>query len=196
MLCQGDVPVAPAPTKRPRYLLLALIALALIGLTLSGEGYQLMRASTDPAFIAAETADLESVVQAAVRAQLEAVAEHRRWLLPLGIAELVLGGVLVIIAVRALGRRASLRTLTQFTVANLVVCLVGYILAAPVRAQVITTLVALPDPIAAPIARFMPVVFALRVGVPALTLALCWFAITRPRARDFMRLTEQAHEER
>ncbi|MBX3184702.1 MAG: hypothetical protein KIT72_05145 [Polyangiaceae bacterium] len=187
---------APAPAKRPRYLLLALIALSLIGLELSGEGYQLLRASTDPTFAGAQAAGLDPLVQVAVRTQLEAMGEHGRWLLPLGVAELLLGFVLVITAIRALFRRTSLGTLVQFAVANLIACAVGYLLTAPVRAQVVAALHAFPDPNAEAVARFMPTVFVLRAAVPALTLMLCLFAVTRPRAREFMRLSEQVSEER
>ncbi len=105
MLWRRDVSEAPAPAKRPRYLLLALIALSLIGLELSGEGYQLLRAATDPTFAGAQAAGLDPLVQVAVRTQLEAMGEHKRWLLPLGVAELLLGFVLVVTAIRALFRR-------------------------------------------------------------------------------------------
>ncbi len=84
----------------------------------------------------------------------------------------------------------------QFALANLIACAVGYLLMAPVRAQVVAALHASPDPNAEAIAHFMPVVFVLRAAIPALTLALCLFAVTRPRAREFMRLSEQVSEER
>lgn len=183
--------------KRPRYLVMALIAMGLVGLLVSLEGFQVLSITTDPAFATRETSHLDPVVGAALRAQFEAVAELSRVMQPIGIALLLLGGVLTIVSARGVFGRASVSTLLQLSVATALACVIHFVLSAPVRAQAVAAVVAMPNPEAMDIARALPAVYALRLALPLITLLLCLFGITRRAARAFMQpASEQVGDER
>ena len=128
--------------RRPVYLVIALLAMWLTGMNVAAEGWLAIEVISNPLVAAPSSVgapDLESVVRAAF---IGALAENARFSLPLGIAELLLGSVLVFVAAKALfGRRASPSFALQVIFANAVVIIVGYALRQPVRERVVQAVV-------------------------------------------------------
>jgi hypothetical protein len=114
----------------------------LVGLHAAGEGLAVIQTVRDPFQIAPVlgSGNLQDVVQAAL---VTATAAHGKTMLPLGIAELLLGGALVVIAVRGLFRqKMSIPIALQVVLANAVLVLVAYVVREPLRAAVVDAVVA------------------------------------------------------
>jgi hypothetical protein len=176
---------------------MALVALGLVGLLVSLEGFQILSVTTDPAFATRETSQLDPVVGAALRAQFEAVAELSRVMQPMGVALLLLGGALTIVSARGVFGRTSVSTLLQLSIATALATVINFVLSGPVRAQAVAAVAVLPNPEALDVARALPIVYALRLALPLITLLLCLFGVTRRAAREFMQpASEQVGDQR
>jgi hypothetical protein len=191
--------------RRPIYLVIALIAMWLIGMNTAAEGLVAIQVARDPFSSATPPlgADSEALLRAA---WMEAIAAHARVTLPLGVAQLILGALLVLISARALfGRKASTSFALQVLGANAVLLVVGYVLRQPVRAHVVDAMIATgmdarPSGISA--REFNQLVrtklwwtFRVLLGLQLGTLALSAIAITRRLARDVLTPAESSHGE-
>ena len=135
---------------------------------------------------------LASVLQA----QFESIGELHRVMTPMGIALVLLGGVLSVVAMRGIFGRASAGTIVQLALGTGVALSVNFVLAAPVRSAAITAVGSIANPEAREIARFLPAIFAMRFALPLLTLLLAVFGVTRRAAREALRpASDQVGEE-
>lgn len=130
-------------TRRPIFLVIALVAMWLVGMNAAAEGWvaiQVVRNPLDVVPSTVGTPDLETVVRTAF---VHALSSSAKSALPLGIAELLVGGLLVGVAAKALfGRRASPSFALQVILANVAVLIVGYSLRQPLRERVVEAVVA------------------------------------------------------
>ncbi|HEY6556672.1 MAG TPA: hypothetical protein VI072_05340 [Polyangiaceae bacterium] len=185
-----------AGARRPVYLVAALITLWLIGMNTLAEGYLTVDVVRDPfASVVSPLSGrgMEDVVKAAF---FEALAKHARTSLPLGVAQILLGGLLVFVAVRALfGRRATGFTL-QLVLANAALLVAVYALREPVRGAIVDAVVRSgleQHPSGMSAREFDHMVrlqwwWRLRVGfgVQLTALLLSAFALTRKSARELL----------
>ncbi|MGE0323253.1 MAG: hypothetical protein AB7S68_13165 [Polyangiaceae bacterium] len=182
--------------KRPLYLVLALAALALIGMLVFLNGFQVINATTDPEFATRESSKLEPVVATVLQAQFETIAELHKVMTPMGVALVLLGGVLSIVSMRGIFGRASAGTIIQLALATGVAVSLNYVLCAPVRSAAISAVEALSNPEAKDIGRFLPVIYLIMPGFQLTTLLLAVFAVTRRAAREALSpASDQVSEE-
>jgi hypothetical protein len=187
--------------RRPVYLVVALITLWLTGMNTLAEGYLAVQIVHDPlANLSSPLAGhgLEDVVKVAF---LDALVRYGRTSLPIGVAQILLGGSLVFVSVRALfGRRASTSFALQLVFANCVLLIVAYALRQPVRGAIVNA-VALSglekQPSGVSARDFDRLVrlhwwWRLRIsfGVQLLALVLSGFALTRKTARALLTRVE------
>ena len=185
-----------AAPRRPVYLLVALVTLWLAGVNAVLEGWvtvEIVRNPLSGALSAASRSGLEELFKTAL---VQAVGGHARLTLPLGLAELLLGGLLAVVATNALfGRRASASLALQVVGANVALLVVGYFLRAPVRESMVETIRATlrskPDTLTAIeserlIATDWKWLFRVELLFHAAALALGAFALSRPIARKVL----------
>lgn len=136
-----EVTESPARTeRRPVSVAIALIALWFIGMNVAGEGFATMELVRDP-FWSVSLMD-SSMGAVRWRAYMEATRAHANVLLPIGVAELLLGGLLVFLSVRALiSRRLTPSLFLQIVAANAALAVLAYVLREPVRGAIIDALV-------------------------------------------------------
>jgi hypothetical protein len=179
------------------YLVIALIAMWLVGMNAAAEGLVTIQIVRDP-FSSASPALGASDPDALLRAAwMEAMAKSARVTLPLGIGQLILGALLVLISARALfGRRASTSFALQVLFANAALLVVGYVLRQPVRGSIVDAVVASgiePRPNGISSRDFHELVrsklwwtFRVMLGLQLGTLALSAVALTRRSAREVL----------
>jgi len=128
---------AETSARRPAYLAIALVALWLVGMTTAAEGFAAMEIVRNPFSSAFGTLSGEVAQDLVKRAFVDGIISISKVALPVGLAQLVLGALLVGVSTKALfARRASPSFALQTIVANAAVLIVGYALWQPVRAQV------------------------------------------------------------
>ncbi len=204
MANETDSPTAP---RRPFYLVLTIITMWLIGMHSVAEGLFAIDVVRNPATVPGTTTlqykDIEEAMKGAL---VLATAKHGRIAMPLGIGELILGGLLVMLSVRALfARRASTSFAIQVLVANILFVIVDYVVSEPLRVSIVNTIVGsgldeLPD--------FVPEqqrdemqylrwwwIFRIQLAIKLAALALSAFAFTRPKVREFLSPTEPHPDE-
>ncbi len=204
----GDVPEAHGDggPRRPIYLVIALVAMWLVGMNAAAEGWVALEVIRNPLTIAPSavgTPDVESVVRAAF---VRGLAEGARVNVPLGIAELLLGALLVGVAAKALfGRRASPSFALQVLVANAAVLMLGYALRQPIREGVVEAVVqsgAEERPAGVTQKDFAAIIrtkwwwsFRIGLGLQLVVLGLSAFAVTRRSARELLAPEQSPGEE-
>jgi hypothetical protein len=187
--------------KRPVYLVVALITLWLTGMNTLAEGYLTVEIIRDP--LTSITSPLsgrgiEDVVKAAF---FEALTKDARRSLPIGIAQTLLGGLLVFVSVRALfGRRASTSFALQLILANAALLVGAYALREPVRGAIVNAVAASgfeQQPTGMSAHEFDRVLrlhwwWRLRISfaIQLLALLLSGFALTRRTARELLTRVE------
>ncbi len=182
--------------KRPRYLVLALAALTLVGMLVFLEGFQLINASTDPEFATRESAKLDPIISTALHAQFERMWELHQVITPMGVALVLFGGVLSIVAMRGIFGRASASTIIQLALGTAIARTVSFVLCAPVRAAAVAAVASMGQAEAQEVARFLPAIFVVPFALPLLTLLLAIFGVTRRAAREALSASsEQVGEE-
>jgi hypothetical protein len=169
------------------YLLIALVVMCFIGMTAAGNGYAAVEAIHNPLSVPAATSGLLQAVEAA---SLHAISQHPRVNLPIGIAQMLLGGLLMFVSFKALfWRHASASFALQVLAANAALVVVTYALREPVHAAAVQAIVAAkitPRPPSISVAQLDQVEWwGLRAGLALqlATLGLCAFALTRKTAR-------------
>jgi hypothetical protein len=129
--------------RRPVSLIVALIALWFIGMNSAGEGFATVELVRNPLWNALAPAGDAGLEAVRWRAYMQATRDHGSLLLPVGVAQLLLGTVLVFISIRALvARRASVPLFLQVVAANAALAIIGYVMREPVRGAIVDAIVA------------------------------------------------------
>jgi hypothetical protein len=199
-------PSGNALPKRPLYLVIALVTLWLSGMTAAAEGFAAIEIVRNPFSAAFSTLRSDAQQEVLTRAFVDGVASVGKVALPLGIAHVLLGALLVAVASKALfTRRASPGFALQVIFANMAVLIVGYALYQPVRAHVVKAIVVSgveQRPAAIAPADFDKLVrmkswwtFRFRLGLQLAVLGLGAMALTRRSAREVLVQSEPAPSE-
>lgn len=183
--------------KRPIYLVIALVTLWLSGMTAAAEGFVAIEIVRNPFSSAFSSLRGDPVSNVLSRAFVEGVITVSKKALPVGIAQVILGALLVAISSKALfARRASPWFALQVIAANVAVLIVGYALYQPVRGRVIDAIAESgleqrPEAISA--ADFDKLVrlkhwwtFRFRLGLQLAVLGMGALAVTRRSARQVL----------
>lgn len=183
--------------KRPIYLVIALVTLWLSGMTAAAEGFAAIEIVRNPFSSAFSSLRGDPVSNVLSRAFVEGVITVSKKALPVGIAQVILGALLVAISSKALfARRASPWFALQVIAANVAVLIVGYALYQPVRGRVIDAIAesgleVRPEAISA--ADFDKLVrlkhwwtFRFRLGLQLAVLGMGALAVTRRSARQVL----------
>jgi len=183
--------------KRPIYLVIALVTLWLSGMTAAAEGFAAIEIVRNPFSSAFSSLRGDPVSNVLSRAFVEGVITVSKKALPVGIAQVILGALLVAISSKALfARRASPWFALQVIAANVAVLIVGYALYQPVRGRVIDAIAESgleqrPEAISA--ADFDKLVrlkhwwtFRFRLGLQLAVLGMGALAVTRRSARQVL----------
>src|SRR5262245_5686674 len=129
--------------RRPIYLVVALVALWLVGMNSAAEGFAVIDIVKNPFSGTFGTLAGQAVEGVLKRAFVDGITSMARIALPLGIGQLLLGALLVAVCAKALfGRRASPGFALQVILANAAILVVGYALRQPVRERVVNSVVA------------------------------------------------------
>lgn len=188
--------------KRPLFLGVALVVMCVVGLHTLSEGWAIMEIVTDP-FAAGRLVDhdLAPAATAANQAFVDALRGRSDVLLPVGIAQLLLGGALVLVAAGALlGRRGSTGFALQVIVANLALLGVAYVLREPVRIAVVDAWVTTTGDAAGADPSSMTRsqglwIFRLKLAAEVGALVLSAFALTRRSVRAALAPPEPSTDE-
>jgi hypothetical protein len=160
-----------------------------LGLGTAQEGILVARLINDP--LSADQMDAAPAVRDAL---LQAIQSHSNNLLPIGVAQLLIGGCLVVLSAAVLfGAKIPVNLMLQVLGANVALALGGFFLAAPLREALLQGVLQTPEfqrevqalGQTAPEVMyrwFSRLNLALHVGALSLT---AW-ALTRPAARRFM----------
>jgi hypothetical protein len=192
-------PVTP-PSHRPGYLVIALLVAWFVGLRTAHEGYVVMSVATNPL-----TGDSLALAPVLRDAMVQSLTDTANVAVPLGLAQLLLGGLLMSLAAIALFRgRVSVSFTLQTLLANAALAVVGHVLGAPVREAMVRVLAGSPELLgvdAGVVSReelvsVYRLAFHLGLAVQVGVLALLAFAFTRPAARAFLHAPPRPHEER
>jgi hypothetical protein len=184
--------------RRPVYLLVAMLALWVVGVHEADEGFGILRAIVDPLFGGSSEV-------LAIDAFLGAIRVHHRQLLPAYSAQLVINVTMFLLAVRLLFTgRANLGFTLQVIGVNIGVLAYAYYVSLPLRVAHVSALAVTPEiqRIAAEAGEDPAVAvtiwwWVMRGGLFAelSLLAACGFALTRPRARRFIQWASRSTPE-
>ena len=182
-----------AAARRPVFLVIALLALWFVGMNLLREGFATVEFVNDP--FARMPVSLDEGLEAVRwKAYVAATRHHAEELLPVGVAQALLGGALVVLSVRALFvRRLSAGFSLQVIVVSALVSIAAYVLREPVRAEIIEAVVKSgleKQPAGLGAAEFAELVrskwrwsFRIALGFQLVALSLGLVALTRPAVR-------------
>jgi hypothetical protein len=179
----------PEPVRRPAYWLATLLAMWLVGVNAAQEGYGAIELLRDPL-----TGNFSGTEEAR-SALVNALGQHSQVELPLAIAQLLLGGLLVFIATHLFfGGRSSRSFALQVLAANALFLILGYFLREGTRVSYIAALLeSSEDPGALSKEFWWRSRFVLGFDLIALTLS--FFALTRPASRQFLELRTEPDAE-
>jgi len=189
-----------SPPPRPGYLVVALLLAWFWGLRTAHEGYVVASIAVDP--LHGDTLALPPPLRDAM---VRAIGESSQIALPLGILQVILGGLLVVLSAVTLFRgRVSLSFMLQAIGANALLAVLAHALGAPLREAMIRVLAESPevfgvDPADLDSGTLTSVyrwAFHLGLGVELCVLFGLALALTRPAAKAFLTAAGRAHEER
>jgi hypothetical protein len=176
---------------------IALVTLWLVGMTAAAEGFAAIEIVRNPFSSAFGSLRGDAAQDLLTRSFVDGVISVSRVALPLGVAQIILGALLVAVSSKALfARRASPWFALQVIAANVAVLIVGYALYQPVRGRVVDAIVSSgiehrPQSIAP--ADFDKLVrlkswwtFRFRLGIQLAVLGLGALAVTRRSAREVL----------
>ncbi|MGB5048523.1 MAG: hypothetical protein WBO46_06280, partial [Caldilineaceae bacterium] len=113
-------------------MVIALVTLWLVGMTAAAEGFAAIEIVRNPFSSAFGSLRGDASQEVLTRGFVEGVQSIARHALPLGVAHVILGGLLVAVSSKALfARRASPAFAVQVILANAAVLIVGYALYQP-----------------------------------------------------------------
>lgn len=188
------------PPARPGYLVLALIVAWFVGLRTAHEGYITARIAQDS--FAGDSLALPPPLRDAL---VEGISSGGSAALPIGIAQVILGGLLLWVSALALFRgRISVSFAVQVLAANALVAILAHVTGAPVREAMIGVLTSSPELLGAEVAEaeraMLPSAyewaFLLGLLIHLGVLGALTFAVTRPGARAFLATPSAPHKER
>jgi uncharacterized membrane protein YtjA (UPF0391 family) len=193
------------PARRPVFLVIALVALGIVGLKTATEGFAYVEIVRNPAS-ALGTLGGEAAEDIMKRAFIDGVLSIAHVALPLGLAEVLLGLLLLGVVSRALfARRASPWFALQVILANAAVLIIGYALWQPVRGRLVEAWVhggmeQRPAAISqVDFDRLMRLkawwTFRFQLGLQLAVLGLGGLAVTRRSAREVLARPEPTTEE-
>ncbi len=193
----SDEDHADRPPRRPILLGVALIVMSLVGLNTLNEGYATIELIRDPfsgARVLGEQTD--AITIAATQARIQAIQAHPTTLLPIGIAQLLLGSLLVLVGFNALiGRRASAGFALQAITASAILAGLGFVLREPIR-QAIFDALAAASPKSSPISPTSTWwIFRVKLAAELAALGLSAFALTRRSVREALAPPEPSADE-
>ena len=176
--------------RRPIYLLIALVAMWILGMDAAANGYVVVKVIHSPLSVPMSGTGKEAVTAAMVHA----IIQRPRVNLPIGLAQILLGGLLVLVSLKALvSRHASTSFALQVLAANAVLVVVTYALREPVRVAAVNALATAkltPRPPSLSAAEFTRLqgaaswwILRALLGLHLAALGLCGFALTRKTAR-------------
>lgn len=164
-----------------------------MGLRTAHEGYVALRVLNDP--LLADTLAFPAPVQAAY---VESLTANAGSMLPIGVAQLLLGGLLLVVSVATLfGGIRRVGYCVQALLANLVLACVVYVAAEPVREALVQALALVTEGLPASSAEIDPAelnsayLWGFRLGLSLhvlATLGAVW-GLSRPSVRAFMAFT-------
>ncbi len=184
-------PLQPARPGRPAYLMVALVIAWMLGVggVMGGcQTLQFYRQTTHPSLDLDNhiSQDLRAHVEAQHTARIEALNANQNRMIPLGAANVLLSGLLIVACARALsGRPAAHHLALQAIGANIAYAIVDFVVSAPVRYAVIQAGAQHPPATVPPIpgaqiAALYAWFFRLLLLAQLLLLSLAAFALTRP----------------
>ncbi|NRA33889.1 MAG: hypothetical protein HRU17_11155 [Polyangiaceae bacterium] len=184
---------APSPIERPRYLLLALIALWCLGMHDMSDGWHSTQLITDPLSSTLRPAGINEWQSLYFDARFDAIASHNQLILPLSIGQLMLGAMLAFISTHALfGGRASVAFALQVIGANALLLIFSYILWEPLR-QSMVELILQADPLPKELLaagddapKLLWGQFRASFGLQLTVLLASALALSRRGARDYL----------
>lgn len=180
--------------------MIALLVAWFVGLRTAHEGYVVMNIASDP--LAGDSLTLAPPLRDAL---VQTLTDSASVAVPVGLAQLLLGGLLMSVAAIALFRgRVSLSFALQTLLANGALAVLGHVLGEPVREAMVVVLATSPDLLGVDaagmsreeLASVYRLAFHLGLGVQLAVLALLGFAFTRPAALAFLRASPEAQKER
>ncbi len=180
---------APKRPSRPVYLVIALVVAWFLGLGTFNEGYMLASIARDP--LAGDSLNVPPAVRDTV---VDTIVGASQIALPLGIAQILLGALLIVVSAATLfGGRMPLSFTLQVLAANVVLAVVAYFLAAPIRESLLQALLATPEFKAEaeaagglPPEQLYPWFRRLNLLFHVGALSLAGLALTRPAVRAFL----------
>jgi hypothetical protein len=183
--------------KRPIYLVIALVTLWLVGMTAAAEGFAAIEIVRNPFSSAFGSLRGDATQDLLTRSFVDGVISVSRVALPLGVAQVILGALLVAVSSKALfARRASPGFALQVIAANVAVLIVGYALYQPVRGRVVDAIVSSgieqrpsaisPDDFNRLVRLKSWWTFRFRLGIQLAVLGLGALAITRRSSREVL----------
>lgn len=192
--------------KRPIFLVIALVTLWLVGMTAAAEGFAAIEIVRNPFSSAFGSLRGDATQDILTRAFVDGVISISKVALPLGVAHVILGALLVAVSSKALfARRASPWFALQVIAANMAVLVAGYALYQPVRSRVVEAIVASgveQRPATISPTDFDKLVrlkswwtFRFRLGIQLAVLGLGAFAVTRRSAREVLARPEPSPTE-
>ncbi len=187
------------PPRRPVYLALALSLCWFLAFTIIQNGYFTIKVANAP--LAAQSIGLPSVVS---EAWVEAVASNLGTAIPISVAQLLLGGLLLFVSsIIVLGGRVPLALSLQALAANAVLAVVHYAMSGDERSALIRAFVELSevpgeDPASIKAMATSAYYWAFRLGLLThlLLFAVGAFALTRQRARHYLAYAPDPGRER
>lgn len=180
--------------------MVALLVAWFLGLRTAHEGFLVIGIASDPL-----EGDALALAPALRDAMVQSIVQSADVLIPVGLAELMLGGLLMVLAAVLLFRgRVSVAFTLQVLLANALMAVIGHVLASPVREAMAQALAESPDVLgveAEALSRtelldVYRMAFHLSLVLHVGVLAILALAFTRPSARPFLRAAPRPHEER
>jgi hypothetical protein len=178
----------------------ALLVAWFVGLRTAHEGYVVMSIASDPL-----VGDSLALAPNLRDAMVQGIVDTAGVAVPIGLAQLMLGGLLMVLAAIALFRgRVSMTFALQILVANALLAVLGHVLGQPVREAMVLTLAESPELLGVDAAgvsqqelvQVYRLAFHLGLAIQVGVLGLLALAFTRPTARAFLRAAPRPHEER
>jgi predicted cation transporter len=192
--------------RRPTYLIIGLVGLWLIGMATASEGLATIEILRNPFSAAFGSLSADATQEVITRALLDGVRSIARVSLPVGLAQVILGALLVAVCTKALfTRRASPSFALQVIAANAALLTLSYVLWLPVRGRIVDAIVTSgiePRPSAIAPADFDRLVrlktwwtFRFRLGLELAVLGLGALAVSRRTAREHLARVEPSTSE-
>ena len=175
-------------------LLATLFVCWALGVHTALDGYATIRILGDP--FAADGLQIPSVMRDAL---VQSILANSSIVLPVAVAQILLGGLLVVVSIGLLARaRVSVNLGLQVLAVNGLVFMIGYFVAGPIRDALVSALMKLPE-IQAAGASADPGnfywAFRLRLAAQLAALGFAAWVITRPRSRKVLTPRAPSEEE-